>query len=150
MSAVDGTGRPPTGEATVTRLRSIRTLTIARDLAFRQRALTVFAALGPTAFAVADVERADEVVALVTRQRADVVVVDVTASSPALLAAVTALCSGAPRVGVVIVADRAERTTFPWPVLPKWGWAAELTHAVQDAHRFGNPLKEDDSVVHSD
>jgi len=131
--------------ATVTRLRPIRTLVIAHDLAFRRRAMTVLAELGPTAFAVTAVERPEEVVALVQQQRADVVVLDVTVSATALAQVVDALAQGLPRVGVVAVSDHVQCAGNSVPVLAKWGWAADLARAVQDAYRHGNPLREDRS-----
>ena len=151
---MNGSALPPPGDdssltlpANVVRLRPIRTLTIARDLAFRQRAMTVLSDLGPTAFAVASLERPDEVIALVQEQRADVVVLDVTVSVPALAQVVATLAQSAPRVGVVAVSDLVDSNGHALPVLAKWGWAAELAHAVQDAYRRGNPLKEDLSNV---
>ncbi len=135
--------RPSEQIASVVRLRPIRTLTIARDLAFRQRSMTVLAELGPTAFAVAALERPDEVVALVAEQHADVVVLDVTVSAPALTQVVGALAESAPRVGIVAVSDCIDARGHSLPVMAKWGWAAELLRAVQDAYRRGNPLKEE-------
>jgi hypothetical protein len=133
--------------ATVVRLRPIRTLTIARDLAFRQRAMTILSDLGPTAFAVSGLENTEAVVALVAEQRADVVVLDVTVSAPALVHVVAALFESAPRVGIVPVSDHAGNGGHALPVLAKWGWAAELSRAAQDAYRRGNPLKEDESDI---
>ena len=133
--------------ATVVRLRPIRTLTIARDLAFRQRAMTILSDLGPTAFAVTALEQTDAVVALVAEQRADVVVLDVTVSAPALVHVVAALFESAPRVGIVAVSDHVSTSSHALPVLAKWGWAAELSRAAQDAYRRGNPLKEDESDI---
>ncbi len=133
----------PDAPATVVRLRPIRTLTIARDLAFRQRAMTVLADLGPAAFAVASLDEPDEVVALVLSQRADVVVLDVTVSASALAQVVLALSERAPRVGVVAVSDRVDRAHHAVAVLTKWGWAADLARAAQDAYNRGNPLKEE-------
>ncbi len=141
---------PPVPEAIaapVVMLRPIRTLTVARDLAFRQRATTVLAELGPTAFAVTALEQADEVAALVVQQRANVVVLDVTFSGAALADVVAALFECAPRVGVVAVSDRVECAGHGLPVLAKWGWAAELSRAVQAAYRRGNPFTEDASNV---
>ena len=145
---------PPSGDqpqsipAPVVMLRPIRTLTIARDLAFRQRAMTVLAELGPTGFAVAALEQPDEVLALVEQQHPNVVVLDVTVSAPALARVVTALAEHAPRVGIVAVSDVTGVAGHALPVLAKWGWAAELAHAVQDAYRRGNPLMEEPSHVH--
>jgi hypothetical protein len=127
----------------VVRLMPIRTLTIARDLAFRQRAMTVLAELGPTAFAVISLDDPAEVVALIKQQRADVVVLDVTFSATELANVVTALSTAAANVGVVAVSDRAGPTGHSLPLVPKWGWASDLAHAAQDAYRRGNPLNED-------
>lgn len=127
--------------ATVSLLRPIRTLTIASDLAFRQRALTVLGPLGPADFAVAALGDPPVVVELVTRQQANVLVLDVSTAVVRLPLLLAELCARAPRVGVVLVADVATHL-HPTPVLAKWGWAADLLHAVQDAYRRGNPLKE--------
>jgi DNA-binding NarL/FixJ family response regulator len=133
----------PDAPATVVRLRPIRTLTIARDLAFRQRAMVVLADLGPAAFAVASLDDPAEVVKLVVEQRADVVVLDVTVSAAALAQVVIALSECAPRVGIVTVSDHADTNGHAKAALSKWGWAAELSRAAQDAYNRGNPLKED-------
>lgn len=132
--------------APVVMLRPIRTITIARDLAFRQRAMTVLAELGPTAFAVM-APAPEEVAALVLQQGADVVVLDLTASGPALPNILAALFEHASDVGVVAVSDSADPAAQGLHVLPKWGWAAELTHAVQEAQRRGNPLDEESPGV---
>jgi hypothetical protein len=133
--------------AKVIQLRPIRTLTIARDLAFRQRAMTILSELGPTAFAVTPLERIDEVLELIAEQRADVVVLDVTFCASALPHAMAALSEKAPRVGIVTVSDRGAHDHHSMPFLAKWGWAAELAHAAQEAYRRGNPLKEEASDV---
>ena len=146
-ASVTPPGGPPAQIASVVRLRPIRTLTIARDLAFRQRAMTILSDLGPTAFAVTPLERTDEVLALVAEQRADVVVLDVTFSAAALVHVIAALSEKAPRLGVVAVSDRGNTDRRSMPILAKWGWAAELSRAVQDAYRHGNPLKEEESDV---
>ena len=129
--------------ASVTRLRPIRTLTIARDLAFRQRAVTVLGELGPTAFAVAALDRPADIVALVVEQQADVVVLDVTASATELAQVAVALLKSLPRVGIVAVSGEKPKAGHALAVLAKWGWAAELLQAAQDAYRRGNPLKEE-------
>ncbi len=125
--------------APVVMLRPIRTLVIARDLGFRQRAMTVLVALGPVSFAVV---APDEVVALVERQRPDVVVLDATGAAAAIGETVAALHEVNPHLGVVVVSDESGRTRS-LPALPKWGWAADLARAVQVAYRHGNPYKED-------
>ena len=135
--------------ASVVRLRPMRTLVIARDLAFRQRALTIFAELGFVAFAVASLDAPPAVVELVRDQRVDVVVLDATGCLGALGPVAVALCAAAPRVGIVIVSDETDRGGHALPVLPKWGWASDLIQAVKDAYRTGNPLKEDLSDARS-
>lgn len=142
-----GAGDDSCDVATVIQLRPIRTLTIARDLAFRRRATTILSELGPTAFAVTPLERIDEVLELVAEQRADVLVLDVTFCAGALPHVVAALSEKAPRVGIVAVSDRGGHDHHSTPVLAKWGWAAELAHAVQESYRRGNPLKEEASDV---
>ena len=130
--AVDATGLAP-----VVMLRPIRTLVVARDLGFRERAMAVLLDLGPVAFAVVSL---DEIVALVDRQRADVVVIDATACAPGVGRIAAALYDVAPRVGVVVVSDEVGRSRHALPAVPKWGWATDLTRAVQTAYREGNPL----------
>jgi DNA-binding NtrC family response regulator len=129
--------------APVIRLRPIRTLVVSRDLAFRQRAVTVLGDLGVAAFAVVSLEMADEVVELITRERPDVVMLDATGCEPAVARVVYQLSSVAPRIGVVLVATRGDRV-HRLATLDKWGWAEELSRAVQDAYRRGNPLTEEE------
>lgn len=133
--------------AQVVRLRPIRTLVIARDLAFRERSMTILVELGHVAFAVTPLEEAEAVVALVERQRPDVVVLDATGCGPAVVRVIAALYESAPRVGVVVVSGTTERAPHSLPVLAKWGWAADLTHAVAAAYDHGSPLKKNGSDV---
>lgn len=139
-------GDPGVG-AQVIRLHEIRTLVIARDLAFRQRAMTVLEDLGVVAFVVAPIEPVTAVVELIRRERADVVMLDATGCGPAVARLVYELCELAPRVGVVLVGSRDDRS-HRLPALDKWGWAEELSHAVQQAYHRGNPLKEEPVNVH--
>lgn len=141
MSDIHTEPTPASAAATVSLLRPIRTMALGSDLAFRQRALTVLAPLGPTAFAVAAFDEPSEVVELVHRQRPNVLLLDVSTKVPRLPELLAELCARAPRVGVVLVADAPIRT-HAVPVLAKWGWAKDLSRAVQDAYRRGNPLKE--------
>jgi hypothetical protein len=152
----DGVGTPEVGEhppdqavlaAPVIRLRPIRTLVIARDLAFRERSMTVLVELGFVAFAVTSLDEAEAVVALVARQRADVVVLDATGCGTAVDRVVCALYESAPRVGVVVVAGTSDHSFCSLPVVAKWGWAADLSRAVAAAYDHGSPLKEDHSDV---
>ena len=130
-------------EAQVVRLHSIRTLVVARDLAFRERAVSVLADLGLVCFAVAPLDEPDKIIALAAEQRAHVVVLDVTGCPGALAGAVTRLLEEAPAIGVVAVADRADAYARGLPVQAKWGWAADLRGAVLRAYHNGNPLKEE-------
>lgn len=133
--------------APVVRLMPIRTLVVSRDLAFRQRAVTVLGDLGVAAFAFAALEMADEVVALVARERPNVVVLDTIGCAPAVDRLVYELFVSAPRVGVVLVGCRDDRA-YRLHTLDKWGWAEELVRAVQRAYRCGNPLKEESAHAH--
>jgi hypothetical protein len=126
----------------VIRLRPIRTLVIARDLAFRQRATTVLQEFGPTAFAVRSLAAIDEVLALVAKQRADVVVLDATGCRDAIAPMILALYGACRRVGVVVVSGEPVVVPGSPVVLPKWGWAADLSRAVNDAYDHGNPLEQ--------
>lgn len=141
----DGGSRPAPG-AQVIRLHSIRTLVIARDLAFRQRAMTVLADLGLVSFAVAGAQESEQVLALIAREHPDVVVLDATGCGRAAIGGlVYELYEQAPRMGVVVVSSGAGNDRLGLPALPKWGWAADLSHAVQNAYHHGNPLKEETS-----
>ena len=133
--------------APVVPLHPIRTLVIARDLAFRQRAAAVLANLGALAFAVGSPEVTDDVIALIRRERPDVVVLDCSGSARAVGQVVYDLSLAVPRVGVVLVGGRDDRTHQP-QMLDKWGWATELANAVQVAYHRGNPLKEAPADVH--
>jgi hypothetical protein len=135
--------------APVVLLRPIRTMTISHDLAFRPRAVTVLSTLGPTSFAVASFDRPADIVDLIIDQDVDVVLMDVTVSTAPLAAIVNSLAARAPRVGVVIVADQVDRR-HGVAILEKWGWAAELTGAVQHAYHRGAAAPEgSDRVRHN-
>ena len=134
---VDASG-PALVVAPVIRLRPIRTLVIAHDLAYRQRSMAVLVKLGHVAFALSSLDDRAAVVALVEHQHADVVVFDATACAGSIAGAVAALRAAVPQVGVVVVSDHVDRVAHAEPVLPKWGSAAGLIGAVQDAHRDGN------------
>lgn len=129
--------------ARVTRLHSVRTLVIARDLAFRKRAMTILAELGPMSFAIAGMDQRREILALIEQERPDVVVLDATGCAPSIVGVVNDLCERAPRIGVVIVSSNASAERLGLPALEKWGWAADLSRAVQAARRDGNPLQEE-------
>lgn len=137
--------REPAAGAQVIRLHSIRTLVIARDLAFRRRAMTVLAELGVVSFAIAAVDASDAVLELVGHEHPDVVVLDATGCARAVGGLVYELYERAPRMGVVIVSSSAD-DRLGLPALPKWGWAADLSHAVQEAYHRGNPLQEETTL----
>ncbi|MGH2841935.1 MAG: hypothetical protein ACRDKY_14025 [Solirubrobacteraceae bacterium] len=141
-SDVPGPG-PATALAPVIMLRPIRTLVLARDLAFRQRAITVLRDLGPVAFAIVDLGAPERVIALIREQRADVVVLDITGCAPAAAGVLTEIRDRAPMVGVVVVSDEVEVRSHANRALPKWGWASELTQAVQHVYRRDNRLNEE-------
>lgn len=132
--------------APVVRLRSVRTLVVARDLAFRKRAMTILAELGMVSFAIAAANDAENILALMTQEQADVVVLDVTGCEGSMAEVVYELCQRAPRVGVVLVATNGGDHRLGLPPLRKWGWAADLSAAVMDAYRHGNPLREDTTL----
>ncbi len=134
--------------AQVIRLRPIRTLVIARDLAFRQRAMTVLGDLGLVSFAIAAIDDRANVLALIGQERPDVVVLDVTGCERSVAGAVYELYELAPRVGVVIVSADGDDGRLGLRALPKWGWAADLSRAVQQAYDHGNPLSEERFDVH--
>ena len=136
-------GSGPAPQAQVIRLHSIRTLVIARDLAFRQRAMTVLAELGVVSFAIASLDAREQVLALVEHERPDVVVLDATGCSAAIHALVYLLFEHAPRTGVVVVSSNGNDHRLGLPAVPKWGWACDLSHAVQEAYHHGNPLREE-------
>ncbi len=140
------TGGESAAGAQVIRLHPVRTLVISRDLAFRQRAMTVLEDLGVVSFAIAGLEARGEVVALIEHQHPDVVVLDATACAPSIAGLVYELYERAPRVGVVIVSSSGPDHRLGLPALAKWGWAADLSRAVQQAYRDGNPLKEEKTL----
>ena len=134
------------GQALVIRLHSIRTLVIARDLAFRQRAMTVLAELGVVSFAIAGIDARGQVLGLIDDEHPDVVVLDATGCTHAVGGLVYELYEHAPRMGVVLVSSAGGDQRLGLPTLPKWGWAADLSHAVQEAYHHGSPLKEETTL----
>jgi FixJ family two-component response regulator len=128
--------------AAVVRLHPISTLVVSRDLAFRQRASSVLAGLGAVTFAVGSLDRDDDIVAFVVRERPNVVVLDTTACEQSVGRIVNELSEVAPRAGVVLVANRTDRCQRI-RAIDKWGWAEELLDAVRAAYGRGNPLMEE-------
>jgi hypothetical protein len=129
--------------AEVVWLHRVRTLVVARDLAFRRRAMTVLGDLGVASFAIAGADARGELLALVAQERPHVVVLDATGCAPATVAFAHELCERSPRVGVVLVSADGDERGLGLPVLPKWGWADDLTRAVRAAYHCGNPFQEE-------
>lgn len=125
--------------ATVSRLGPIRTVVIARDLDFRRRATAVLGELGWVGFAIAEPDREQDLVGLVSRMRADVVVLDATACAPAVARIVADLTD---HVGVVVVSEDDLPAPYDRPAVRKWGWAADLYQAVQVAHQDASESQE--------
>jgi hypothetical protein len=140
-------GRQP---APVIRLHPVRTLVVSRDLAFRQRAVTVLGDLGVVSFAVASPCLVDDVVALLEDEHPNVVVLDASGCCPSVATVVCQLSEVAPNVGVVLVTGREDRCVG-LHTLDKWGWAEELSRAVRAAYHDGNPPAEEqiDGYHHS-
>ena len=124
-------GAPP-----VVRLHPIRSLVLGADPAYRDRVIAVIGELGPVAFALAALWECDEVadvLALVSAERPDVVVLDATGCEAAAERIVGALADAAPRVGAVLVCERSTPTARRLGALPKWGWTQDLHNAVEAA-----------------
>jgi len=124
--------------ATVSRLPAIRTLVVARDVAFRRRATAVLGELGWVGFAIAEPDNEHDLVGMVRRMRADVVVLDASTCVPAVAQIVADLTDVLPRVGVVVVSEDDLPAPYDRPAVRKWGWGADLFEAVQVANRDAN------------
>jgi hypothetical protein len=139
--------RPPESSAEsgqiapVVRLHPIRTLVVSRDLDFRERALTVISALGPTAFAVGSLADPDDIVNLVAAERADVVVLDATGCEPDAARVIARLAEPLPRVGVLVVCHHCSVAARELNALPKWGWTQDLRSGIERAYGEGSPLR---------
>ncbi|MDX6642776.1 MAG: hypothetical protein QOD76_738, partial [Solirubrobacteraceae bacterium] len=79
-------------------------------------------------------ERPSRVVDLVVEKRADVVVIDAGVSLTAAARTVATVEALVPRVGVVVVADDAERSLTNRPVLDKWGPFESFFAAIERAY----------------
>jgi hypothetical protein len=127
--------------APVPQSRRIRTLVVSRDLAYRERAMTVLGDLGPVAFAVAALADPDDAIALLRDERADVIVLDATDCERAAAVIVSRLAEVAPRAGVVVVCHHCTDAARALNALPKWGWRQDLRAAVELAAHHGNSLR---------
>ena len=115
--------------ATVHSLHPVRVALAGRDARFLSLAGFLLARDG---YEVASTHRPDDVVALVDRHRANVVVLDGSewlTTTAELLAAIEALY---PHVAVLVVADGNPRPAFP--ALPKWQALRRLSAEVERAH----------------
>ena len=130
----------PQALAPVIRLRPIRTLVVSSDLAYHERATSVLSAVGSVQFAVTALAAADEVAALVARERPDVVLLDATDCESDARQVIAALAEVAPRTGVVVVCHHCTQGARELDALPKWGWTQDLRAGVEVAYREGNPL----------
>jgi hypothetical protein len=121
----------------VIRLHPIRSLVLASDAAYRDRVLRVVGDLGPVVFAIAaerDCGDPADILELVRRERADVVVLDASGCEAGAQVVIEAVAEAAPRVGVVVVCEHSTPAARRIGALPKWGWTQDLRNAVERAH----------------
>lgn len=123
--------------AAVVRLHPIRSLVLAIDGAYCDRARSVLGDLGPVVCARAEAWGCDEpadVVALVRAENADVLLLDATGCEAAARHVLAAVAEAVPRVGVVIVCEHSTVAARGLGALPKWGWTQDLRNAVERVH----------------
>lgn len=108
---------------------AMRVLLIAPDRRFRTVASALLTRRG-YAVSASDSASFD----LVTRERADVVMIEAGRSLTAVARTVATFDTLIPPVGVVIVADEVEPGLLALPVLPKWGPFEALFAAVERAY----------------
>jgi hypothetical protein len=121
----------------VIRLHPIRSLVVAIDGVYCDRARSVLGDLGPVVCARAaawECAEPAEVVALVREEHADVLLLDVTGCEAQAGQVLTAVADSVPRVGVVIVCEHSTAAARSLGALPKWGWTQDLRNAVERAH----------------
>ena len=121
-------------------LHPVRTLVVSPDAAYRTRASSVLAALGPVTLAEASLEEPGAIAARVQDERPDVVVLDATDCEAAARRVIAKLAQALPRTGVVVVCHHCTDAARALGALPKWGWTEDLRSGVQSARREGNPL----------
>lgn len=119
---------------------AIRTLVVAGDAPYRDRAQGVLGELGPMTFALALPTDPEDVAWLVRTSDAEVVVLDATGCEALVASVVETLAQRAPATGVVVVCEHLTQAARDLRALPKWGWRSELRAAVQRARLDGNPL----------
>jgi len=115
--------------AEVARLQPLRVLVISGDRHFRSVTSMLLSHRGCSVTATA---KPDRVAELITRDHADVVVID-AAKSPATAQTVAAVGGLAQPIGVVVVVDEAPSDAHWSPVLAKWAPFEDLFAAIERA-----------------
>ena len=108
-----------------------------------QQGLLRFVLEGEGVDVVGEAKSTASLASTIAEERPDVVVLDATGCTQAIGGLVYELYEHAPRTGVVLVSSSGQDERLGLPTLPKWGWAADLSHAVQEAYHHGNPLSEE-------
>ncbi|MGA9859986.1 MAG: hypothetical protein WBQ18_19125 [Solirubrobacteraceae bacterium] len=107
-----------------------RVLVVAGDRRYRSVTATLLTQRG---YAVSAGARHEDIVELAVRERADVVVIDASASLTAAACQAARLDALRPRVGVVAVGAEPVTGLTALPVLPKWGSFDALFAAIDRA-----------------
>ena len=121
----------------VVRLHPIRSLVLASDAAYCERALAVIGDLGPVLLAMTAVHGCGDpadVLVLVRHENADVLVLDATGCEEGVERLIPVLAAELPRVGVVVVCEHSTTAAQRLGALPKWGWTQDLRRAVDRAY----------------
>jgi hypothetical protein len=113
----------------------IRVLVIASDRRFRAVAATLLTQRGYT---VAVGGRGEDITELAVAERADVVIIDASASLTVAAREAARLGSLRPRVGVVAVSDGSGNGLAALPVLPKWSSFDEVFEAIDRVRAAGS------------
>lgn len=112
-----------------------RVLVVAADRRYRSVTAALLAQRG---WHVSADSGEGDLLELAVRERADVVVIDASASLTAAARHRARLDALRPRVAVVAVSDEIRTGLAALPVLPKWGEFEELLEAVE---RAGDPAR---------
>jgi CheY-like chemotaxis protein len=126
----------PNGKRAASVLSSFgtRVLVIASDRRFRAVAATLLTQRG---YVVAVGGRGEDIAELAVRERADVVIIDASASLTVAAREAARLGSLRPRVGVVAVSDGSGHGLAALPVLPKWSSFDEVFEAIDRVRADG-------------
>jgi hypothetical protein len=111
-----------------------RVLVIASDRRFRTVAATLLTQRG---YAVAVGGRGEDITELAVRERADVVIIDASASLTVAAREAARLGALRPRVEVVAVSDGSGHGLAALPVLPKWSSFEEVFEAIDRVRADG-------------